>query len=214
MTLRLHYAPDNASLCVRLALALAEVPFETALVDRTARSQLRPEYLALNPNGLIPVLETPEGPIFETAAILLWLSGRYPQAGLELDGPGTGWLVWMSNALHPALRMIFYPHSLPPAQGLHAAGMARAAALYDIAEARLPAAPLLDCYLCPMLRWSVLYPVGGPRWFDLDRWPRLASRARDFEDIPAIAEACNAEGLGPAPFTAPRPAAPPEGSAT
>lgn len=214
MTLRLHYAPDNASLCVRLALALADVPFETSLVDRSLRAQDRPDYLALNPNGLIPVLETPEGPIFETAAILLWLARRYPQAGLELDGPGTGWLVWMSNALHPALRMIFYPDSLPPAERLSEAGAARAAALFDIAEAGLPGAPLLDCYLCPMLRWSVLYPADGPRWFHLGRWPRLAARARDFEERPEIAAACNAEGLGSTPFTAPRPPQPPEGSAT
>ncbi|NBT31105.1 MAG: glutathione S-transferase, partial [Rhodobacteraceae bacterium] len=74
--LRLHYAPDNASLCVRLALTEMGLPFETILVDRRARGQKAPAYLRLNPNGLIPTLETPDGPIYETAAILLWLADR------------------------------------------------------------------------------------------------------------------------------------------
>ncbi|MCB1329029.1 MAG: glutathione S-transferase N-terminal domain-containing protein, partial [Maritimibacter sp.] len=69
----LHYAPDNASLIIRIALEELGLPYETRLVDRQAEAQKSPAYLALNPQGLIPVLETPEGPIFETAAILLWL---------------------------------------------------------------------------------------------------------------------------------------------
>ncbi len=50
------------------------MPYRTVLVDRAAQAQKSPAYLALNPNGLIPVLETPHGPVFETAAILLWLA--------------------------------------------------------------------------------------------------------------------------------------------
>src|SRR5680860_279820 len=39
MTLILHYAPDNASLIVRLALEELELPYETRLVDRSVRAQ-------------------------------------------------------------------------------------------------------------------------------------------------------------------------------
>ena len=56
--LTLYYAPDNASLCVRLALLELGVPFETVLVDRAVQGQVAPEYLALNPNGVIPTLMT------------------------------------------------------------------------------------------------------------------------------------------------------------
>lgn len=72
----LHYAPDNASLVVRLALEELRQPCRTALVDRATRQQDRAAYRALNPAGPIPVPKTPDGPIFETAAILLWLSKR------------------------------------------------------------------------------------------------------------------------------------------
>jgi len=70
---RLHYAPDNASLIIRLALDEIGAPYEAVLVDRQAEAQKAPAYLAMNPAGLIPVLETPQGPMFETGAILLWL---------------------------------------------------------------------------------------------------------------------------------------------
>ena len=45
MTYRLHYAPDNASLIIRLVLEELGVPYATALIDRAARGQKAPEYL-------------------------------------------------------------------------------------------------------------------------------------------------------------------------
>jgi len=78
---RLHYAPDNASLIVRLALLELGQPFQTRLVDRARREQAGPAFLALNPAGVIPVLETAEGALSETAAILLWLIERHGRLG-------------------------------------------------------------------------------------------------------------------------------------
>ena len=109
----LHYAPDNASLIVRLVLTELNQPFETALVDRRVRAQDGAAYRALNPNGLIPVLQTPAGVLFETAAILLWLADRHPGLGPgpqdEDRGDYLKWLFWTSNTLHADLRMTFYP---------------------------------------------------------------------------------------------------------
>ena len=53
-SLTLHYAPDNASLIVRLALEEAGLPYRTVLVDRAANAQRSPAYMALNPAGRIP----------------------------------------------------------------------------------------------------------------------------------------------------------------
>jgi hypothetical protein len=74
---RLHYAPDNASLIIRLTLEEMGLPYQAVLVDRHSRAQKGAPYLALNPHGRIPVLETPEGAIYETGAILLWLADRH-----------------------------------------------------------------------------------------------------------------------------------------
>ena len=100
---RLHYAPDNASLVIRLVLEEMALPYETTLVDRARKEQEGAAYRALNPNGLIPVLVTPQGPIFETAAILLWLADTHGRMAPRSDSPERAaflkWLFFLSNTL-------------------------------------------------------------------------------------------------------------------
>lgn len=231
MTLRLHHAPDNASLVIRLALLELGQPFETVLVDRRTGGQRAPAFLALNPNGHIPVLETPDGALHETAAILLWLADRHgggwfmPAPDAAARGLMLTWLFWLSNTLHPQLRAIFYPdRHAPPGQEeeFSAIQRQRIAESLTILEGRLPAlsgwiggerATALDCYLCPMLRWLAIYPVATEGWFALSRWPGLQAVARAMEARPATFAAATAEGLGPHPFTRPILPTPPEGSA-
>lgn len=225
---RLHYAPDNASLVIRLALEDLGAPYEAVLVDRRVRAQKSPAYLAINPGGLIPVLETAHGPIFETGAILLWLADRHGRGAPGPDDPMRGdllkWLFVLSNTLHPTLRMTFYPDQYvgddASAQGrLRSVMQARFADQLDMLETR--AAPffaddhasLLDPYLACLMRWRALYPQGATVDFRADRWPRLFAMLIRLEDSPAARAAITAEGLGPHPFTAPRPADPPEGAA-
>ena len=200
---RLHYAPDNASLIVRLALEELRLPYSTVLVDRSAQAQRSPAYLRLNPNGTIPVLETPEGVLFETAAILLWLADRKdrPDRGGRLapapEAAGRGtfltWLFWTSNTLHMDLRGYFYPEKLI---GDDAADQAK---LRQVLRGRLRAdlvilehalqstpglagaesATLLDLYLPCLMRWCQLYAnpprADGSTAADAERWFDLAA---------------------------------------
>ncbi len=221
----LHYAPDNASLIVRLALDGAGIANRTALVDRTTRQQDSPAYRALNPAGLVPVLETLLGPISETGAILLWLSDTH-RLGPAPDHPDRPvflkWLFFLSNTAHADLRMIFYPHQYAPADRFAAhheiisARMRSHFALIDGAVREHPrlfaAATPLGVYAVTLTRWSALYPADAPRWFDLAAFPALQGLARAQEarvETPVIARI---EGLGPHPFTRPEQPNPPEGS--
>ena len=231
----LHYAPDNASGIVRVALEEMGLPYRTALVDRAARAQHGPAYRAINPLGRIPALETAEGPIFETGAILLWLSEAHGGLAPAPGAPGRGryltWLFYLSNTLHADLLRLFYPlRYVAPAEiaGHHArmadriaghfAQLDRVAAEGDGAVFRLAtdtAAPgLIDIYTAFLIRWSVLYPYDGPRWFDAARVPHLQKMALRLEARPSARAVAAAEGLGPTPFSAPRYPEPPEGSAT
>ncbi|MCE8007937.1 glutathione S-transferase family protein [Aestuariivita sp.] len=229
----LHYAPDNASLIIRLALEEMGLPYRTALVDRAKEGQRKPDYLRLNPNGLIPVLETPHGPIFETGAILLWLADTHGQMA---PGPThcdraafLKWLFFVSNTLHADLRITFYPHRYAGPSKSHHATMRRAVQArlrthlaHLEALAKEPcrflgsAAPsVLDYYLAACLRWMALYPADQDRgWFSLADTPHLGTLLLRLETRPAVAAATDAEGLGPTPFTAPHHPQPPEGSAT
>jgi len=228
---RLHYAPDNASLVIRLALEELGARYETVLVDRRARAQKSPAYLALNPAGLIPVLETPDGPLFETGAILLWLADRHGALAPAPEDPARGallkWLFFLSNTLHPAMRMIFYPDQFAGADPrdqarLRAHMQTEAARHLDTLEAAARTHPdlfsaahptVIGLYLGPALRWLALYPAGETGWFNLARWPILHHLAQTLETRASAMAAARAEGLGPAPFSAPVPADPPEGTA-
>jgi glutathione S-transferase len=76
--LELHYFPGNASLIVRILLEELGLPFKATLVDRAKNAQKAPAYLALNPNGLIPVLIDGDLVLYETAAICLYLCDKHP----------------------------------------------------------------------------------------------------------------------------------------
>ena len=80
--LKLWFAPNT---CARVTLtALEEIgePFETGLVAFMAGEHRKPAYLAINPAGKVPALETPEGVLVQTGAMLTWLAESYPQADL------------------------------------------------------------------------------------------------------------------------------------
>jgi glutathione S-transferase len=229
--LTLHYAPDNASLIVRMVLDELGLPFDTRLVDRSTRQQDSEAFRALNPAGLIPVLETPEGPLSETAAILLWLSERQgrmaPSPGDSQRGPFLRALFFASNTLHADLRQVFYPAQYVDTDAqaqkrLHDTVTARVhrhvGVLEGLAKAGVPwlGAPepsVLDFYVAPILRWAQIYGGVAQGWFDLAGFPRLRAMALGLETRPSVIRAARVEGLGAALFTAPGPCNPPEGSA-
>lgn len=226
----LHYAPDNASLIIRLALEELGLPYDTKLVDRSVSAQRDTAYTDLNPAARIPTLETPQGPVSETAAILLWLADRH---GALLPGPQTpargaalNWLLYMSNTLHADLVMAFYPHRYVPQEALTAfcantqLRLKKALAiLHDAARPRLPGwfcgptPSALDLYLAAMLRWLRLYCRHVDTQIDLQDYPAFADMCARLDSRPSVAVLCQAEGMAPTPFTHPSPVTPPEGSA-
>ncbi len=116
--LQLHYYPSTASMAPHIVLQELGVPFELVLVDRTADAHKAPEYLRLNPNGLIPVLTDGDLVLYESAAICLYLCDRHPQAKLA-PAVGTAerahfykWLMWLTNTLQTTLITYFYPERL------------------------------------------------------------------------------------------------------
>jgi len=113
--LSLHYHPSDASLIPHILLEELAVPFELKRVDRANNAQKSPAYLKLNPNGLIPVLEDGDLVLYETAAILLHLADRFPQAGLapalasDARAHYYKWMLWLSNTFQADFKTFYYP---------------------------------------------------------------------------------------------------------
>ncbi|MFY0596555.1 MAG: glutathione S-transferase family protein [Cognatishimia sp.] len=226
---RLHYAPDNASLIVRLVLLELDVPFDSVLVDRGKSEQASDHYLAINPAGLIPALETDHGTLFETGAILLWLSERHSAMAPGVGSPERAdflkYLFYVSNTLHPNLRMHFYPQKYITADQSRAlregcrSNLIRSLDMLNTAAAGhfpwLNGADLsvLDIYLAACLRWMALYANQAPAWFDLNTWPNLRALCAQMDQRDSVATASPIEGFAPNPFTSPLPVTPTIGTA-
>lgn len=86
--MRLHYAPRTISIAVVIALEEAGLPYETVRVDFASGEQTKPDYLAINPKGRVPVLQTDGGALLtETGAILDYIAAIAPGAGLVPPAP-------------------------------------------------------------------------------------------------------------------------------
>ena len=116
--MQLHYYPGNASFAPHVLLHEIGAPFELKRVERAEGAHKRPEYLKLNPNGLIPVLVDGDLVLYETAAICLHLADAHPGAALA-PPPGTRdraqyykWMVWLTNTPQAMLIHYFYPERL------------------------------------------------------------------------------------------------------
>lgn len=121
MTMKLHYAE---TLNPRKACAVARhlgSPVEFVRVDLAKGEHRRPEFLALNPNGKIPVLETEAGVIWESNAIMCHLAQA---AGSDL-WPGDArqievmrWLTWSSEHFTRHAGELYFEFIIKPMFGL------------------------------------------------------------------------------------------------
>lgn len=87
-----EYWRSGTSYRTRIALALKGVSYEQVPHDLRTGEQRAAAYLALNPQGLVPALETDAdeggGVLTQSPAILEWLEERYPEPPLLPAAPG------------------------------------------------------------------------------------------------------------------------------
>jgi glutathione S-transferase len=220
----LHHVPDWASLAVHLALAELDVPFRLAAADPDPAARAAPAFRRLSPTGRIPALETPDGPMFETAAILLWLADRHRALAPTPEAPDRAaflsWHLLAATTLHPAVLALLHAED-PAGPGCAAAVTARAAAevraRLDLFEALAagPAAPawlsphappsVLGLYVSMLRRWAAAFAYDPAFRVPVGLHPALSAIAAGIEARPAARRVAEAEGLPPDFLTDPRP---------
>jgi glutathione S-transferase len=85
--LTLHYAPGTIAGAVAIALNEAQIDYVLHRVDFANAQQRSADFLAINPKGRVPVLDTPRGVLTETAAILDYIAAIKPDADLVPADP-------------------------------------------------------------------------------------------------------------------------------
>jgi glutathione S-transferase len=91
---------------VRLTAAVLGLQLEEKLVDLARGEHRSPEYLAINPNGAIPTLVDGDFVLTESRAIVQYLAGKQPEAGLvprdeAARADVTRWQFWDASHMSP-----------------------------------------------------------------------------------------------------------------
>ncbi len=198
--LRLHgYWRSTTSYRVRIALNLKILPYNQTTHDLRAGAQRDPAYTALAPHKLVPALETEEGVIVESPAILEWLEETAPTPPL-LPSDAAGRAVVRSMAaliacdIHPlnnlrvlrALRADFGADQAAVdawaarwiSDGF--AALETLVAKHGRGFAYGPAPTLADCYLVPQVYSAARFNI------DLSAFPAIAAAAQAAMALPAF----------------------------
>ena len=84
----LHHAwQSSASRRVRLCLEEKNLAYEGHVVDLSKMEQHSPEYLKINPLGVVPAIIHDDRPVFESGTICEYLDETFPDPPLRPDAP-------------------------------------------------------------------------------------------------------------------------------
>ena len=201
----LYYSPGTASMCVHQALIETNAEYRLIRVDLEAGGQRDPAYLKLNPNGLVPTLLIDDVPFTESAALLMAIATRHPQAGLAPAETSSSriawyqWIVYLANASQPAFRTWFYPGDISDDPGTQAVLMPatrrKIESIWSRIDMHLAAqGPYLlgaefsaaDLMLIMLMRWSRNMPKPVTEWAALQQYAARMKARRSWKQLYAL----------------------------
>jgi glutathione S-transferase len=209
--LKLYYGPGACSFVPHVGLEAIKAAtgndFEAHSVKLHKGEQRSPEYLALNPLGLVPLLMVDGQPLSQIVAICDYLDRRYPEAGLLTAdawqrAQALSTFAWMNNSVHPTFTHIFRPQNFAEseaataeikriAQGAFRGHLERIQAMTEKAAPYLLGEKLsfIDAYALVFLRW------GGLAGIDPASLPAYQAYVNRVALAPPVAAAIAREGI-------------------
>lgn len=201
--LKLYYSPGACAMASHIALEEAGADYELARIDLRAGEQKTPEYLAINPAGATPALQTGDGVLTENAVIMAFVAQSHPEAGLAPDPSSFAFSKmqslngWLGSSLHPALGRLLF--SRPPLEGeARQAALDMALSKLDILENHLFVGPwatggaytVSDGYVSVFSRWARQAGL-----LEAGRYPNLNRHLDAVQARPAVQRVLEAEGV-------------------
>lgn len=183
---------------------LLELPFERVDAGAAFGITKTPEYLAQNPNALVPLLDEGDFTLWESNVIVRYLCAKHPQGGLypqELRArfEAERWMDWQQTTLNPAGREAFIQLVRTAQDQRRPEAIAASVAATEPLLAMLDAQLARQAYIagerltmadipiaCEMHRWWGL-PLQHPDHPNLRRWyegVRRLPAARGALDVP------------------------------
>ena len=197
--IELYYAPTPNGLKVRLFLEEAGLPHRIAPVSLSRGEQLRPEFLAIAPNGRIPAI-VDSAPadggaplsLMESGAILCYLAsktGRFLPADERGRAEVLQWLFWQMAGLGPMAGQagyfrVYAPESVPFAVERYTKETHR---LYTVLDRRLADRDFVagEYSIADIACYPWIVPHAG-HGQTLEEFPNLARWYREIGLRPAV----------------------------
>lgn len=194
-----HFTPNPAK--VALMLEETGLAYEVVPVDTFKGEQHLPEFRAINPNGKLPAIVDDGTPVFDSNAILLYLSEKTGQFGGSPAERGAmlSWLMFVATGLGPfSGQAVHFTRAHTDSAYATNRYTFEAKRHYDVLNDRLGASPYLageNYTIADMAGWGwvgrafYIFNDDGA----LDRWPAIK---RWFEAIDARPAAQRARAVG------------------
>jgi glutathione S-transferase len=200
----LYWKPGSGSMVVEAALRLIGVAFEGVRIDDTAENA-RPEFLALNPAGKVPVLALASGPVIaESAAILLALDDMFPETrllpphGSPDHTKAVQWLIFMAANIYPAALRYYYPGRHTVDKGAEAAEAIKQQAAADMGRdfAQLASAVRGPFLIGQTMTITDVYAAMLADWYDpAKELPEIGILVSRVLECPAVSDAWRHHGF-------------------
>lgn len=133
-----------------------------------------PEYLAMNPNSMVPTIEDDGFVMYESNAIVRYLCAKYPKANLWPEdlrerADVDRWMEWLSTNLVPATRDAFWNLIRLPAEQRDAAAIEKSRVASETSFAILDAHLAKNQYLTALgfTAADIVTGCAAHRWLNL-----------------------------------------------
>lgn len=194
---KLYLSKGSSALAAHILLEEIGASYETVVVSIPDKAHLTPEYLAINPKGRVPALETPQGVLTENPAILAYLAQANPELELAPTDPfafaqAQALNGYIASTLHVAFahkaraaRWADEPAAIAAMQAKVATNIAEGASFVEEHLLKGPWAlgarySMCDPYLFLVHRWMVASGV------DLADYPKLSAHTDAMRARPAV----------------------------
>ncbi|ABQ13805.1 glutathione S-transferase family protein [Dichelobacter nodosus] len=202
--LKLYYLAGACSLVPHVALEWTKAPYEAEVMTHAKLKS--PAYLALNPQGAVPLLQDGDWVLAQNSAILHYLDALYPQAHLFGSGDiksqakARQWLAFANTDVHKVFSMLFHPAAIAAEHDAQTEVRARATekalSLLEPVNRVLSEQPYLtgeltiaDVYFYVILRWARALKL------DTAAFSALADFYQRVEDDAGVKNVLRQEGL-------------------